>query len=440
MTHKITDAMEKHLEFIKELYIDDEKIYKLYENGLKNTYETTLKPKSDGKTFVITGDIPAMWLRDSAAQVRTLLLFTKEDLYLYDLIAGVVKQQVEQIKIDPYANAFNDGATGEGHQDDVTQMKPELWERKYEIDSLCYPVQLAYLLWKNSGKTLHFDGGFRETCYTIIETFRTEQYHAEKSTYKFERDEDEEDRVVYETLQYEGKGTPIKYTGMTWSGFRPSDDACSYGYLVPANMFAVVILRYMAEIAENVYEDDKLKNMALCIANEIDEGIKKHAIIKHKIYGDVYAYEVDGLGNYVLMDDANVPSLLSIPYLGYADINDEIYQNTRRMILSKCNPFYFEGDVLKGIGSPHTPKNYVWPIALAIQGMTSIDKDESDEIFEMFKVIDADTNLMHEGVFVDNPNVYTRPWFSWANSLFAEYILSRNNIYIKGNPLDSIIK
>lgn len=435
MEHKTTETMEKHLEYMKAIYKDDEKVYRLYANGLKNTFETTLKPKKDGKTFVITGDIPAMWLRDSAAQVRTLLLFTETDEYLYRLLSGVVEQQVEQILIDPYANAFNDGANGKGHQDDDTDMKPELWERKYEIDSLCYPIQLAYLLWKNSNNKTHITNDFKKACYSIIYTFEVEQYHHEKSSYSFERDEDEEDRVIYETLPFNGKGNPAEYTGMTWSGFRPSDDACTYGYLVPSNMFAVVILKYMAEIASEVFGDSELEFKASNLADEINKGIEQFAIIEHEVYGKVYAYEVDGLGNYVLMDDANVPSLLAIPYLGYADVNNEIYQNTRKLLLSKTNPYYYEGVVLKGIGSPHTPDRHMWPIALAIQGMTSTDENEIKEIYDMFKKTDAGTDLMHEGVFVDNPEIYSRPWFSWANSLFAEFIMSINNIYIKGSPL-----
>ncbi len=432
---ELTAVMKKHLAWMQGVYQNDEKIYQLYENGLINTFQTTLNPKADGRTFVITGDIPAMWLRDSAAQMRNLLIFAGEDEVIHRQISGVVKQQVEQILTDPYANAFNDGATGQRFMDDRTDMRPEVWERKYEVDSLCYPVQLAYLLWKSSNQTGHFDAAFKKACCTIINVFKTEQMHANKSPYRFERDEDEEDRVIYETLPCDGMGNPVGFTGMTWSGFRPSDDACRYGYLIPSNMFAVVILRYMSEIAGAIYNDRALEQKAADLANQINDGIQKYGIVEHEIYGLVYAYEVDGLGNYVLMDDANVPSLLAIPYFGYTTADDPIYRNTRQLILSKTNPWYYEGEVLKGIGSPHTPENYVWPIALAVQGMTSLEPSELEDIYQMFKVCDAGTNLMHEGVNVDDPESYTRPWFSWANAMFAEFILSLNGIEIQGSPL-----
>ena len=240
----------------------------------------------------------------------------------------------------------------------------------------------------------------------------------------------------YETLTHNGMGNPVSYTGMTWSGFRPSDDACKYGYLVPSNMFAVVILRYMEEIAINVLKDNGLANKALGLADEINEGKKHYGIIKHPQYGEIYAYEVDGNGNYVLMDDANVPSLLSMPYLGYCDYNDSIYLNTRKFILSRDNPFYYEGKAAKGIGSPHTPNNYIWHIALAIQGMTTMDKVEQEDIFNLLTSTHAGTYLMHEGFDVDNPSNFSRPWFSWANSMFAEFLLSINGVFVKGSPLE----
>ena len=209
---------------------------------------------------------------------------------------------------------------------------------------------------------------------------------------------------------------------MTWSGFRPSDDACKYGYLIPANFFAVRSLEQLAEIVCELCSDEVLEARIVKLHDEIKAGLAKYAVVHHEEYGDVYAYEVDGMGNYHLMDDANVPSLLSLPYLGCVDASDPVYQNTRRMLLSKANPFYFEGKAAKGIGSPHTPENYVWPISLCIQGLTTSDPEEIQELLNTLISIDADTNLMHEGVHVDDPTQFTRPWFAWANSIFAEFV------------------
>lgn len=170
-----------------------------------------------------------------------------------------------------------------------------------------------------------------------------------------------------DTLAREGKGTLTAYTGMTWSGFRPSDDACEYGYLVPANMFAVVVLEYVCEIAREILRDQELELKARRLSEQINEGIRQYGIVDHPEFGSVYAYEVDGRGQVNLMDDANVPSLLSIPYLGYVCTEDPIYKNTRKLILSSNNPYFFAGKEASGIGSPHTPSRYIWPIALAIQ-------------------------------------------------------------------------
>ena len=384
-----------------------------------NTIETTVKLDENG-AFVITGDIPAMWLRDSSAQVRHYLNLTAGDSAIRSLVTSLVKRQAYCILDDPYANAFNQTKKEGGHYADTTEFdNPMAWERKYEVDSLCYPVNLAYHFMKASGSTEHLDDTFKQACLKILDTFETEQYHAEKSPYRFTRT----NCPPSDTLKCDGMGTPVAYTGMTWSGFRPSDDACEYHYLIPSEMFAVVILGYMAEIAEKVWHDTAMKNRALKLRDEIDAGIKKYGTFDHPEFGTIYAYEADGLGNQNFMDDANVPSLLSLPYLGYCGEDDEIYQNTRRFILSKNNPYYYEGTAAKGIGSPHTPKNYIWHVSLAMQGLTSTSDDEINAILDLFETTTAGTGLMHEGFHVDNPDKFTRVWFAWANSIFAEFVI-----------------
>lgn len=427
---KIPASMNKLINHIKDSTTDDKLSY-MFENCFANTYETTIRPQDDGTTFVITGDIPAMWLRDSAAQVRPYLVLAETDEKMADMIQGVIQKHMEYINHDPYANAFNEKPTGDRYADDDTEMTPLLWERKYEIDSLCYSIQLAYLFWKSTGRTEHFNDTFKKAMENIMHVWKVEQNHAEKSSYFFRRD----NCPPQDTLSHDGKGAPVKYTGMTWSGFRPSDDACQYGYLIPANMFVVVALRYLNEIAKKVLSNQNLAQKAKLLADEIDEGIQTYGKVEHPDYGEIYAYETDGFGNYNLMDDANVPSLLSIPYLGYSDLTDKTYQNTRDFILSKLNPYYYEGTVAKGIGSPHTPEQYIWHIALAVQGMTAETLEEKNNILETLKTTDADKYLMHEGFHVDNPDQFTRPWFSWANSMFSEFILHINGVYVKGSPL-----
>lgn len=397
-----------------------------FERCLANTWNTTLKKQEDGTTFVITGDIPAMWLRDSAAQVRPFLT-ASEDPEIGDLIEGVVRRQFRYVLLDPYANAFNESANGHGHQGDETESGPWIWERKYEIDSLCYPIQLAYLLWRNAGRVSQFDDTFRQGVRIIIDTWRTEQHHERDSSYRFVRTSG----APTDTLERNGLGTKTGYTGMTWSGFRPSDDACRYGYLVPSNAFAVVALGYAAEIARDVLGDAELAEAAQALAGELRAGIEQSGVTEHPEFGRLYAYEADGLGAFNLMDDANVPSLLSLPYLGYCGADDPLYQATRSFVLSADNPYFYAGQAASGIGSPHTPPNYIWPIALAMQGMTAGDEAERERMLELLMTTDGGTGYMHEGFHADQPEQFTRPWFSWANMMFCELALMCSGIVVR---------
>lgn len=391
-----------------------------------NTLLTTVKRHDDGTTFLLTGDIPAMWLRDSTAQVRPYLVVAKEDEELADMIAGLVKKQFFYINIDPYANAFNETANHAGHQTDHTEMNDWIWERKYEIDSLCYPTQLAYLLYKNTGRTDQFNEDFVAGVQKILTVFKTEQDHSQ-SAYTFERDTTRKE----DTLINQGRGAEVVPTGMTWSGFRPSDDACHYGYLVPSNMFAVVILGYLEEIFSEVLTDESVVASARQLKEEIQAGIKAYGQTTNQAGETIYAYEVDGQGNATVMDDSNVPNLISAPYLGYGTTEDERYLATRKTLLSKENPYFYEGKYAKGIGSSHTPENYVWPIALAMEGMTTTDKSEKERILNQLVATDGGTHLMHEGFDVNDPNQYTREWFSWANMMFCELVMDYFDIRVE---------
>lgn len=398
----------------------------IFKNCFANTLLTTLKKQEDDSYFVLTGDIPAMWLRDSTAQVRPYLVLAKEDSEIKEMIKGVIKRQVEYICLDPYANAFNEEANNAGHQEDQTQMNPWIWERKYEIDSLCYPIQLAYLLYLETGETSQFDSSFIQAVQKILEVWTVEQHH-ENSPYLFERDTWRKE----DTLTHDGKGTPVGYTGMTWSGFRPSDDACQYGYLVPSNMFAVVVLKYIQTIFSELIPNTDIVNSTHKLQLDIEKGLKEYAVVKNTENQDIYAYEVDGLGNYSIMDDSNVPSLLAAPYLGYCSENDPLYLATRKTLLSSENPYFYEGKYAKGIGSSHTPENYVWPIALAMEGLTTPDKSEKKRILNLLVENDGGTGLMHEGFDVNDSTKFTREWFSWANMMFCELLLDYLNIQIK---------
>jgi meiotically up-regulated gene 157 (Mug157) protein len=404
-------------QLIKEVHrrLPGERIAHIFGNCYGNTIHNALRMEPDGSVFVLTGDIPAMWLRDSACQMRPYLILCKRDPIISGLIRGVIQRQIACILSDPYANAFNETADGKGWQNDITEMKPFLWERKYEIDSLCYPVQLSYLYWKNAGVTSHFSAEWKNAAELIMQTFRTEQQHETLSKYRFERT----GCPPTDTLSGEGKGSPVKDgTGLVWSGFRPSDDACTYGYLIPSNMFLAVILQYISEIMHTVYCDDRLAEKAGQFSAEIRAAVEKYALTD-----SVYAYEIDGLGNRILMDDANVPSLLAMPYFGYCAPDDRNYQNTRKMILSDRNPYYYKGCSLSGIGSQHTPKGFVWDISIAMEGLVSTSEEEKKAVLDRLTDHDAGTGLMHEGINCNDDRDFTREWFSWANALYCELVL-----------------
>lgn len=394
------------------------KAAKLFRGCLGNTLETTVSELDDGTTFVVTGDIPAMWLRDSAAQVEPYLRFAGQDKAIAAMLRGVIRRHALYLAIDPYANAFNVEPNGHGHHGDLTVMNPWVWERKWELDSLCYPVRLLRQYLDATGDTSVFDESVHRMLAAIVATMRTEQ-HPDASPYRFERP----GAVPSDTLPFEGRGTPAAYTGMVRCGFRPSDDACGYGFLVPANMFAVVILGDVARFADSFYGDTALAREAESLRAEIDRGIDAHAVVQHPEHGPIYAYEVDGLGNHNLMDDANVPSLLSIPYLGYRPATDPLYRTTRAFVLSDENPYYYAGSAASGIGSPHTPPGSVWPIALTVQALTATDEAERWHLIELLAGTTAGTGFMHESFDASDPANFTRPWFGWANSLFAELIM-----------------
>ncbi|WP_058304492.1 glycoside hydrolase family 125 protein [Gorillibacterium timonense] len=414
---QLPESVNQHLELAEKALKDRPKLLELYTNCYPNTLETTLNLAEDGSAFVITGDIAAMWLRDSSAQVKHYLPLAANDPELAQIIEGVITRQLRCILMDPYANAFNEKPIN-GIWEDETERNPWVWERKYELDSLCYPLELIYKYWKATGKDSVFTYEFQCAARIIVRTIKAEQRHMQASLYRFQR----LDGNITDSLSGDGLGTAVNDTGMSWSGFRPSDDACRFGYLIPSNMFAVVVLGYLTEIARSVLKDEGLARMARGLQIEIDNGIQAYGIVEHPVFGRIYAYETDGFGNYNLMDDANVPSLLSIPYLGYAPADDPIYLNTRRFVLSRFNPYYYEGGCARGIGSPHTPPGFVWPIALIMQALTDIEGLETKEILDVLQRTDAGTGFMHEGFHVDDPRQYSRPWFAWANSLFAELI------------------
>lgn len=417
----ISDAVEDTIKNVVS-QIDDRELAWMFENCFPNTLDTTVQVGTRAHppdTFVITGDITAMWLRDSTAQVWPYLPLAQADENLRNLLAGVIHRQTACVRIDPYANAFNYAATGSVWGRDRTTMKPELHERKWEVDSLCYVIRLAYGYWKHTRDTSCFDEEWQEAMALIVKTFREQQRFNGPGPYTFQR----EDVNPYDSAPLSGYGNPTRPCGLIHSLFRPSDDACIYPFLIPSNLFAIVSLTQLAEIYATVLQNHEFAATCTDFAREIQDAVRAYAIVSHCDYGEIYAYEVDGFGNRVLMDDANIPSLLSLPYLNYCPLDDEIYVNTRHFVLSKANPYFFQGAVAEGIGGPHVGIDMIWPMSIIMRALTSTKEEEILTCLNMLKKSHAGTGFMHESFHKDDPNRFTRSWFAWANTLFGELIL-----------------
>lgn len=421
--HFTSDAVESVITEIKA-GLKNKELGWLFENCFPNTLDTTVDfSMIDGKpdTYVITGDIDAMWLRDSTAQVWPYLPLIKKDKKLQQLIAGLINRQVKCIHLDPYANAFyKDGSKiSEWKETDITEMKPGIHERKWEIDSLCYPIRLAYKYWKTSGDISPFDLQWKEAIQLTVKTFKEQQRKTGNGPYHFQR------KTAWATdgVPIAGYGYPVKPVGLICSTFRPSDDATLFSFLIPSNFFAVVVLQQAAEMIQQIFKDSALANECNELAKEVSNALKQYAITTHAEFGKVYAYEVNGFGSFNLMDDTNVPSLLSLPYLDAVSVNDPIYQNTRRLLLSSENPFYYKGKAGEGMGSPHTGNNMIWPMSNVVRALTSMDDDEIKKCISSVLATHGGTGFIHESFHKDDPKNFTRKWFAWANTIFGELIM-----------------
>ncbi len=414
-------AVEKAIRTFKT-NVADKELGWLFENCFPNTLDTTVTYRQkEGRpdTYVITGDIDAMWLRDSSAQVWPYLQFVKEDQPLKNLIAGVINRQTFYILKDPYANAFYDDPQKQGEwKNDRTEMKPGVHERKWEIDSLCYPIRLAFHYWKTTGDKSPFDSSWKKAIELIGRTFQEQQRKIDKGPYRFQRQTSQ----PTDSLPMAGYGFPVKPIGLICSAFRPSDDATVYPFLIPSNFFAVTSLRQAAEMVDALQPDKLLSDQLRQLAEEVEQALKRYAIKDHPVHGKIYAFEVDGFGSAYLMDDSNVPSLLSLPYLGAMNPTASLYQQTRKFVLSTDNPFFFKGKAAEGIGGPHVGADMIWPMAIVMQGLTSNDEDEIKNCIRMLKHTHGGTGFMHESFHKDNPEKFTRSWFAWANTLFGEFL------------------
>jgi uncharacterized protein len=424
-----SEAVEAAIVRIKRL-IGNPELAWLFENCFPNTLDTTVDFEIiNGKpdTYVITGDIDAMWLRDSTAQVWPYLPLMKNDLKLRQLIAGVINRQTNCILLDPYANAFyKDVNKVSEWKDDLTKMQPGIHERKWEIDSLCYPIRLAHGYWKNTGDTSLFDNNWKEAMRLILQTFTEQQRMTGNGPYSFQR------TTAWATdgVPLSGYGYPVKPCGLIVSTFRPSDDCTLLPYLIPSNMFAIEALGQMAELLIQAgVGEAALATKAKKLREQVKGAVKENGVIRHPKFGTIIAFEVNGYGSFHMMDDANVPSLLSLPYLGAIAADHPLYLNTRKLVLSENNPFFYKGKAGEGIGGPHTGADTIWPMSIILRAITSIDQKEISYCIHNLLKTHAGTGFMHESFHKDDATKFTRKWFAWANTLFGELIMNTSVRY-----------
>jgi len=425
-------AVDAAIESISARMRDPELAW-LFSNCLPNTLDTTVTFASGPAgpdTIVVTGDIPAMWLRDSSAQVWPYLPFIATDADLVRLIEGVIRRQTRCILVDPYANAFMPDLSSREplswSKTDHTQMKPGVGERKWEVDSLCYPVRLAHEYWRITHDTRPFEADWVRAMHTILETFTVQQRKTSRGPYYFQRQAES----PYDTLSEDGYGNPARPVGLIHSGFRPSDDACIYPLNIPGNFFAVLTLERIEEMLTEIAHDSAAASQANHLRTEIKGALGAHARMSHPTAGEIWAYEIDGFGNANCMDDANVPSLLAMPYLETCSASDSTYVATRRFVLSEANPYFFRGSAAEGIGGPHIGQDMIWPMAIIMRALTSKDEKEQLQCLAWLKSTHAGTGFMHESFNKNDPAKFTRAWFAWANTLFGELILKLD----KTNP------
>ncbi len=420
----VSKAVEHELARVSGLIADLELAW-LFQNCFPNTLDTTVfmgEVSGQPDAFVITGDIPCLWLRDSAAQLRPYLHLARSDAQLTQLYRGLIRRHARCVLIDPYANAFMRDPTAMSNLDwskiDQTEMKPGVAERKWEVDSLCYVLRLAYDYWQASGDTQPFDATWAESAKMIVATFRSQQRRTDPGPYRFQR---RSDQPTETTLA--GIGVPTRKTGLIHSAFRPSDDACTFPFNIPGNLFAVATLRELAALAEDVLHDEALGREARALADEVEAAVHQHGTMLLPDGRQVFAYETDGYGNHLFMDDANVPSLLGLAYLRCVRADNPLWQTTAAAVWSEANPWFFSGRAAAGVGGPHIGERQIWPMSIIVRALSSSDDAVIAGALKTLRNTHAGTGFMHESFDQDDPTRYTRKWFAWANGLFGELVV-----------------
>jgi meiotically up-regulated gene 157 (Mug157) protein len=365
-------------------------------SALFETLNRDFFPEDDGTVYVQTGDIPAMWLRDSSAQARPYVRFGAAFPDFAPVCLGIIERNAKNVMTDSYANAFTAGY--------------KVWEEKWEVDSLAYPVTLAWQYWQSTRDRRVFTPRLQLALARTLDTYGCEQDHHTCSDYT----------SVY--LMNNGVGADFADTGMIWGAFRPSDDPVRYPFNIPQQMLAAVALDDLAQLEEAGFGDQSRARRAREMAGRLRAGIERYGTVYDFRYGWIYAYEVDGLGNAIIADDANLPNLISATYFGFTSTDNPIYRNTRRFALSSDNPYFYRGQYAQGLGSYHTRTGWVWPLGLIARALTAPSSSEVAESLAQLRSLSGPEATIHESVDPDHPSRFTRSQFGWGDALYAELL------------------
>ena len=366
-----------------------------------------------------------------------------KDKNLTKMIKGLFKKQISFILFDPYANAFNKIPLKSHWANDITYkrdnignfenaMNPNLWERKFELDSIIFPLfsMIKYFLFTKDFEVFNIQNFFN-MLNTIITLIKKEKRGTDEENenggpeYSFQRNIAE----PFDSLHF-GRGNPCKTCGLIKTAFRNSDDSALFPYNIPENCLLVSTFKLLLNCFNDININKELKikfepfkEDIKNIIDTVEKAIYEYGVIKDPINGEKYfAFEVDGYGNYYFMDEPGYPNLISLPFFNFCETSNEIYINTRKRILSERNPYFIKGKFGKGCSSSHSYRRYNWPLFTIMQGLTSVDKAEVNSCLKMLVESAKEKLFMHESYDIDDVNKYTRDWFAWANSFFGIFI------------------
>ncbi|PFH52869.1 glycoside hydrolase family 125 protein [Amanita thiersii Skay4041] len=424
-----SSAVEKVIGDMKSL-IKDPDVARLFENTFPNTLDTTVKyfNPDENLAFIITG-VKAQWLRDTANQFAHYHSLLSIDSELATLVKAVINNEARYVAEYPYCGAFQPppesglASTHNDWADGVTVNPPvnnqTVFECKYEIDSLCGFLKLSRSYYQATKDASFMNNNWRDAIDQIFRVINEQSQPTFDENFNFISfyNWTGGNGALSPMVDNGGNGEPKAYTGLVGTHHRPSDDLSVFAFLTPANAMLSVELNHLADILDDTKQLRNVSEQAREWSVRIHDAIWKTTVVDN-----IFAYETNGFGGRYVMDDANVPSLLSLPYLGFLEKHHPAYSATRKLLLSPRNPYFAAGKSFNGVGGPHVDPLHPWPMS-HISAIFGTD-DDNEILTSLYTIVNntQGLGLIHESQSIRDSS-YTRSWFAWANSYFAEMVL-----------------